>query len=463
MSTTTLRNFLVETPDAAGSTPNVPRPPVSAVGTSGLSSKANGLYRFHDQIIVACDDETMYRIADSSPLLAVPLTFTSDSASYLRGGKRPVFTEDPSDVFAAAGGRIVKWTPGTTNAAQITTSNAPVEVTHVAYLGQRLVANERATDAGKHRFYFAGLGDGSDTTWTALGFQTAEGRPDEVVALYENTSELFVFGASTIQVYGISEDPNAPFSPQNTVNIGLHANYSPVLIDDRFAMVDAERRIVLTDGRSVEIISDDIESWLRANTVSDAWGFRATFDKWDLLIYQFPTAKRTLTYNLKTKAWADWSRLDDGVVREMLFHAHAFRTSDKVHLFGSSTASDIDKLGTGIGQDYGTDPVLCERVTGVHRFGSRKRKRSRRVIPLMQRGVSGPSGTADSLEIRVRDDGGSWSDWIQVSTGNDGDTDQHAYVHHGGVFVGRQYHLRYAGTDTAAIVEVEDDVEELDS
>ncbi len=464
MNTSVLRNWRVETPDGAEVTPNVPRKPISAADVDGLTDPVNGLFRFKNQMLATCEDGFVYRVSDVVPDLAVPLTFVATGTSYLDGGRRPVFAEDPSDAFMAAGGRILKWTPGDVAAAHITSSNAPTNATHICVIGQRLISNDLATDAKRHQFFFTDLGDGSDSSWgSGLNNQVAEARPDEIVALYENTSELFVFGASTLQVYGIGTDPVAPFSQANTLNVGLYAVYSPTRVDDRFAFIDNRRRIVMSDGRQVEVISDDIESWLRANDIEDAWGWRETSDRWDILFFHFAAARRTLGYNLKTKAWFDESRFDGAVTREMPIGAYAYRESDNVHLYGSSIASAIYQRSTSAGTDRGTDVVVCERMTGVHRFDSYKRKRSNRIRCVLRRGTSGPSGSADVLEVRVRDDGEDWSEWEQVSIGNDGDQIQYVDVFLGGVFVGRQYHFRYAGTDDTALIEAHDEVQELDT
>jgi len=463
-NTQVLRNFRQETADGEDNTANVPRYPISAYTTTNLTDTVKGIYRFKTHVVAICADGYAYQIDDINPTLPVALTVAGTATSIIGGGKRAVFAEDASDCFVACGAGIYKWAAGTALMAAISDGSSsafPEVCTHVAVIGQRVVANDKRSATNRQRFFYSDLGDGGDSTWTALGFQTAEGRSDEVVAVYENTAELFVFGTSTTQVYSVGSDPVAPFAPSNTMNVGLHAYYSPVLVDDRFAMVDNFRRIILTDGRQFEIISDDIEGWLAANTINDAFGWRERSDRYDLLFFQFPTAHKTFVYNLKTKRWSEDAMTTGATTDLMPIGGYAYRESDNTHLFGSSTASAIYSRATSRGLDLGSNPIICERMTGVHRHGSYKHKRSGRVRTVCRRGTSGPTGTSDVLEVRVRNDGGDWSDWQQHDIGNDGDAVQHVDSFFGGVFVGRVYHTRYAGTDDTALIEVNDELEEV--
>lgn len=448
--------------DASGA--NVPRPAIiSRTATSLGASPVIGVYPFQGNILVVTADRYIYKVSSSAPTLAVPLS-SSTATSQLDGTGRPVFAEDASDVFIAGGGAIQKWTPGTALAVRLG-GTAPTRVSHVAVLGQRLVANNTTDQTTKDNFYWSDAGDNNDSVFNALSVANAEARPDDIVGIYENTSELFIFGETTLQVYSIGSDPLAPFDRANTLNLGCAGIYSPTRIDEtRFALLDERLRIVATDGRSVEPIGDAIENTLRAmSDPTDCWGFRRTSVSYDELVMQFPTAMRTLVCDLRTRKWRDDEYYSAGTQQPMPFGGYAFWPALRTHVYGSSlSAGGLYELSATTRADLG-GPLLCERTTGWGDLGSSNRKRYGRVRCVLRRGTVAVTGTPGAMEIRVQDDGGAWSGWSQASIGNEGDGNQTVDFFMGGVGRRRRYGLRYAGSDDTALVSVIQHAEVLGS
>lgn len=439
---------------------NVPRPALSAAGVVGLTYPIIGAYRFQTNLIVVTSDRYIYRIPESGPTIAIPLS-TSTASTQLDGTARPTFAEDSSTVFIAGGGYISRWEVGMPSPTQITAGSAPTRVTHVACIGQRVIANNRATQTTKDEFFWSDLGDGSDGTWGALSYAVAEARPDDVLAVYENTAEAFVFGESTLQVYQTGGDALNPFEPVNTLNLGLGAAYSPVQLDTAFAMITDDGRVVRTDGRTVEKLPGGAEHLIRSfSTYADAWGWRERVNQHDLLVFHFPTASRTLEFDLDAGTWSERKVYDAGLNSDFAVGAYAYWPTLRQHWFGSSASAAFYVTSATATTDYTGYPVMCERVTGRHDHGTAKRKRSSRIRAVLKRGTAGPSATPGVLEVRVDDDG-VLSEWDQVSIGNDGDTIQTRDLFLSGVFYTRAYHIRYAGESQTALVALYDDVQEL--
>lgn len=445
--------------DASGA--NIPRPGLATYISAGLpASPVIGAYIFQSYLILVTEDRYLWRISSAAPTLAVALS-TATATTQLDGSARPVFAEDASDVFVAGGGEVQKWTPGGATAVRLG-GTAPLRVTHVANLGQRLVTNDTSDPTTKDEIFWSDAFDANDNVFNPLSVSNAEARTDDVRAIYENTSELFVFGESTLEVYGIGVDPTAPFERANAINLGISGIYSPTRIDEsRFSLLDDQTRFVVTDGRSVEVISDAIESDIRAmSDPTDVWCFRRTADRFDELVCQFPSARRTLVYDLRTKRWTDDKYFENATQQPMPFGAYAKWPALGAHIYGSSlTAGGLYQLSTTARADL-SNPLLCERTTGWHNHGSDKRKASSRVRAVIRRGTVTLGTTPGAVEFRVQNDGGAWSNWKQGSVGNAGDGYQTLDFYFGGVFRRRRYGIRYAGADDTAVISVVDMVEE---
>lgn len=449
--------------DGAGT--NIPRPPIVAHTITGINSGTTiiGLYEYRDDLIVVGSDRYVYRVSWTTPNVATPLSVSSDTATQLGGTTRPTFAEDPSDLFIAGGGRILRYTPGAPDCEAFSTG--PENATHVIGIGQRIVANDTTSATERNQFFWSDLGDGSDSTWDALAFATAEARPDEVVAVYENTDEVFVFGATTLQVYGIGVDATIPFDKVNTVNVGCGARYSPVRIDNEFAFIDETGRIVMNGGHSDEVrdIGKAIVTEIRSmSTYADAFGWRERDGRYDMLCFHFPTEGRTFEFDLDREIWAERKRYDaaQSLQQPMPIGAYCYWSRLKLHMFGRDDTNGLAKIDASVGTEL-TGPLLCERTTGYHDHGIANKKRSYGVRAVCRRGTAGPTATPGVVEMRVQDDGRLWTSWRSKSIGNDGDNEPSVPFFFGGVFRRRRYDLRYAGSNETSVVEVTDNVVEL--
>ena len=441
---------------------NVPRPPMAAYSLTGITAGTTviGAYEFRGDLVLVGSDRAIYLIQRSAPATAIALS-TASASTRLDGTGRPVFAEDASDLFIAGGGEIQKWDGGGTTARL---GAGPSICTHVTSIGQRLVATDAADPTTSTQFFYSDLGDGSDASWGVLNYQTAESRPDKVLAVYENTSELFVFGETTLEVYGIGIDPAAPFDRINTVNVGLGAVYSPVRFDDTWMFLDDSRRFVRSDGHSntIEPFGDDIVTLVRSmGTVSDAFGWRERQGRYDLAVWHFPTEGRTFEFSPAEKRWSERAVYDVTADRKPApIGCYAFWSSRQKHIIGRNDTNGLATIDDSAASDLGL-PLLCERRTGWSDYGIKKRKRSTRLIVTCRRGQADQGTTPGALEIRKQDDGGNWSGWKSVPLGVKGDGNPTGLVHLGGVFRRRRLDLRCSASVPYSLVSVVDDVEEV--
>lgn len=436
------------------------RPGLVTYTTTGLGSAALiGLYRFKTYIIGVDSDRKIYALPDSAPTAWTSLS-DATSATKLDGSRRPVFAEDPSDLFIVGGGSIQKWT-GTGLTARL---GAGPQASHIVNLGQRLVAND-LTSPG--RVLWSDLGDGSDGTWQALSFGTAEARPDPIVSISENTAELILKGSSTLETWAISPDALSPFERIVTINVGELAPYSNIRWGNDYAFLaqdDGRRCFVKSNGRGFEVLSEAIDKDLaELSTVDDCFGFREDTKQFACLVWAFPTEGRTFVYDYRTKKWGE-RKYYDGVAFNTTWpvSCHAYWPAQNLNLVGASTGAAVYQLDPTVRSDL-SGTLLSERITGWTDHGSPNTKRSVRVRVTMRRGTAPLGGVDGQIEVAVDNDGKGFGQFRTISTGQPGDRRSHVDLYFGGIFQRRRYWIRYSGTDDVSIVSLHDDVVDLDA
>ena len=178
---------------------NTQRPAFTDTETTGMGAfPINGAYRWRTWVIFVDADRKLWAMSEGAPYTVVGIS-DSTAATQLAGVRRPVFAEDGLPRLVIAGGNtILQWT-GTGLCSALITSGITPNATHVAYLGQRLIAN----DVSRPREWFwSDIGDGSHQSWNAANFTTPDASPDDVVAVYASLREAYVFGERSLQVVG---------------------------------------------------------------------------------------------------------------------------------------------------------------------------------------------------------------------------------------------------------------------
>lgn len=442
-------------PDVTGT--NHVRPGIVAYASTGLgSSPFVGLYRWKTWIVGVTADRKMWALPDAFPTAWTAIS-DATAATKVDGTSLPVFAESISSLYVAGGGQIQKWT-GVGLSARL---GAGPACTHICNVSQRLIANDLINS---DRIEYSDIGAGSDTSWGALSFESAEARPDALFAVYEATAEMLLFGGSSTEVFGISVDPLIPFQRVTVLDIGISAPYSPIRIDGAYAWLDDRRRFVLSqDRRGYEVISDAIEKQLRGlTTIADCFGYREETDEYSLLVWIFPTAGVAFAYDYTAKKWSERNTYNAATQLQgpWAVSAYAYWPPQNKHLVGTTTAG-LYSLDTATRTDLG-GTILCERVTGWQDFGTTGRKRSAGVRVTIHRGVTPLAAVEGQLEVAVDNDGAGFGDFRTIALGLPGDTRSWYDLTFGGVFTRRRYWIRYSGTDDMSLVSIADNVAQLE-
>jgi len=424
--------------------------------TTGTSTGIIGAYVWKNvtdalyYVVYVRADRTIWAL-NLQTLALQTLSSTSDTTTTLQGGASHVaWAEDSQRLIIAGGGALQQWTGvGLTSRLATYTfavNQPPTAATHVVSIGNYLVANNATTP---NLLLWSNLGDGSHSLWNPLNFNTADADPDPIVALYPSLREVLAFGSKTLQVFSLGADPNLPFATAVSLNVGCVAPYSPVQLDNAYAWLDDTRRIVVSNGRGYEVLSDDINKLLRdLGTVTDCFGFRARMAYWDLAVWVFPTEGKAFVYDLNRKQWCQWrgwNGADD--YAGVRISCYAPYPQGNLHIVGDPSYENLWTLDGASFSDTGPGlPIVAERVTQRLDFETASRKRCRRVRFFVKRGQASSSATEPAyLDVAKRDDDGPWNAATRVNLGLQGDYTSFRDWYPGGIYRRRQYRIRFSG------------------
>lgn len=432
--------------------------------SGAVASQVDG---FGVSLVYVSDAGDLYA-AGNHPTLKRVYTVTSGgvvdrtvaSGYKLSGTRRPTVAETEAMLVFAAGDDPCKLPFASLQASAL--GGTPPKATHVIANSSRLLVNNALTDLGRVNYsdQAAGSSITGHETWSGIsaGFFTAEARPDPVLALHENTNEVFAFGRTSLQHF--APDGTTTYAPVTTKESGIAAPYSVIKVDQNFAWLDHQRRIVLSDGRSLKVLSDDIHGdILGMGAVDDCYGFRVVTGTAECLVWTFPTDGRTYAYQVGA-GWGQWSGYDyvSASWRPLTISAHCLKPGTTTNIVGTSTGH-IRELSDQVTSDDGT-VILASSRTGFSDRGSPQLKECKRVMVTLRRGESvsspGPVGY-----LKYRDNLGPWSVAFPCGFGSIGDNEAVLTFRSLGTYRTRQWQFEFSGDVEFSLVSVVEEYEVL--
>lgn len=421
-----------------------------------------GLYSTNDSQLFAIGgtplSRKIYKISGGSAI-----NLSSPPASSLTGDSRPTFTETEV-FFIIAGGNDIQKVRLDTNASSRLGGSPPFS-SHVAANSSRLLANDVTIDRTKVRF--SGISQGTVVTtghemWDNTGivedggFFTAEARPDNVVAVHENTNEIFVWGTDNVQVF--VPDSSLIFAPAATREFGCIAPYSIIKKDQEFIWLDQHRRFVYSDGRTFQQIEKPIKRQLDSlSTVSDCFGYRVLLGHIDCFVWTFPTDGTTFAYQVGG-GWSTWNGYDtaQGNFKVLSVLSHHLRRDGGVNVVGTSSGK-IGKFSQTAYDDLGE--LIVSRVdSGFIDRGTDNLKQCKAIKIAIRRGQN----STESLgQLEWRDNTGPWNGPLRIDTGQTGDDYIVKEFRSLGTYRRRQYRWTFSDSVNLALVKVSEDFEIL--
>jgi hypothetical protein len=446
-----------------------------------------GMMPFGDVLVFVTGARELYALTPGGVVQA--LSTRGAEGTLLAGAARPSMIAGRRLMVVAGGAQIQTWDGASLQSRRLLNtgdgvdpapSYPPPDAAFLSAIAQRLVACPPGISG---QIWWSGPLENYENWDAALGgasYIQAAAKPDPIVAMLDNTNEVFAFGAETLQVFApaaLAVDVNDPnvlldFAPSRTMNLGTVSPYSVVAIDDMFAMLDRQRRIVITDGRTFKDVSVPVAQILRDLTsITDMWGFRMRFGRFDCLIWMFPTDGFGLIYDANTSKWAEWRSYKWPTTTSPNTPPTitcAYNWAEKsLFLVGTSDGkiAQLDDLASTDGWSGSFAPIMVELVSGFTDHGSTSQKHCRTLmlkfkrtwaaLPATSPGLS-PSG---HVRISKRDNQGTWHivKDIELST----NPNPCVQLRSLGVYRTRQWKVEYTGQDEIQLVSAQEEFEIL--
>jgi hypothetical protein len=413
-----------------------------------------GLFYWPDKdIFVSVSNDTVEILIESGTTLSV--IGGTASGNLVSGYGKPIaFASDGTRVFLANGGVIHDVTTlGVLT--PLADTDAPQYVTHLAFLdGYILAINDGERGDGK--FYNSVVTDGE--SWSALGFQSAEGSPDNLQSLQVVQRQIYLLGTDSTEIW--ENDGVTPFSriPGGLIEIGCLARYSPVKRGNSLIWLSHTKQFVEFTGTAVKFLSSRYDKELAEFTnVRDCIGGYLLHGGQEYCLFHFPTEDRTLVYNPALEDWCEWMVWDS---LRSEWGAYDFRCSARdlnsgQTFVGKGSAQIIAALDSDSRVDFSSSAVSAPfkflRRTGWIDFGTSNQKRIEAVQFRAKRGTAFDPSTTPKLMMRYRNDGKTlWSNEKEISLGATGETNHHIRLKRLGVCRSRQFEI--SATDDVPIV-----------
>lgn len=431
--------------------------PETVIDSNGIT----GVYAANDSQLFAIGgtsgNRRIFKIENGS---STSLSTTANST--LRGSGRPTFTETEVFVIVAGGSDIQKVHLVTNLSTRL--GGSPPQATHVAANSSRLLANDATVDRTKVRF--SGISQGTvvttgHETWTIGtsddgGFFTAEARPDDVVAIAENTNEIFVWGKDNVQVF--VPDATNIFAPAATREFGTVAPYSIIKKDQDFFWLDHNRRFVYSDGRTFKNLEKPIKKKIDSfDRVDDCFGYRVLLGHIDCFVWTFPSAGVTFAYQMEG-GWSEWHGWDLAQSNFKPFQvlSHHLRRDGGINVVGT-ISGNVGKLSQTSYDDLG-DLIVSRVDSGFIDHGTNNSKFCRAIKISARRGEN---STVPFGRLEWRDGTGNFNGPIYIGFGSTGDNHIVKEIRSLGTYRHRQWRFTFSDSANLSLVKVIEDFDIL--
>lgn len=384
--------------------------PAMLIGTPGLrllldaGSVVRALYTASNGTLYAVCGNILYSISSSWVKTSLgTLLSSSGMVSIADNGVQMMIVDGSS-------GYILTFSSNTF--AQITDPDMP-KANNVKFIDGYFMLNQANTG----RFWITSLYDGF--TIDSLDFATAEGSPDNLLAIEVLRRQAWLFGTESIQVYFDSGDVNFPFSPINGVFIetGIAATFSLAKADQTLFWLgknkDGQGVVYMASGyQPLRISTTAIETAIQSyGDISSAVGFG--YQQEGATFYVLNFSGQTWVYDIATKMWHERAYFNNGFFERYRANTHTYFNNTHVvgdYSNGKIYALDLDyfyddtqprkwlrssphiakelkyihydnfqvdlEVGVGTNTGQGIDPTIVVRASndGGHSFGNERYK-----------------------------------------------------------------------------------------
>lgn len=302
---------------------------------------------------------------------------------------------------------------------EITDSDFP-DASQVVFMDGYFIVIQR----NSQNFRISDLYDG--TAWNALDFSTVEASPDQLVSIFADHSDLWLFGADKTEVFENSGDADFPFTriPGAIVEQGCLAPFSVAKVGQSLMWLGSNFRgagtVWASQGYTAQRVSTHaVEFAIQGYTSpEDAVAYSYQEEGHEFYVLTFVTDNATWVYDITTGLWHE-----RGYWNPPSFEAH--RGKWHVYAFGKHLVGDHSngKIYESSLDTYDDDGDEIKRLRIAPHISHEHQWIFHSLLHIdMQVGVGVPGGQGADPQMMMRfsDDGGNtWSNTQQVDIGQD--------------------------------------------
>jgi len=259
------------------------------------------------------------------------------------------------------------------------------------------------------QFFISALND--TTSYAALDFATAESEPDNLVRVFAINNELWLFGQSTIEIWGNTGNVDFPFERirGTYIEVGCQAKYSVVNDQEGIFWLGDDNSIYQGLGYQARRISTHpIEKAIDDYSVkNDAFAMFYIQEGHRFYCLTFPTENKTWCYDTTTELWHERSSRNPLTLIPEKWAANSLSYFAGLNLVGSANTGKLFELDLETYTEDGIE-ITAEAISATI-FKNYNRMHSNRLTLIMDTGVGiDGSGQGDDPEIMLQtsSDGG---------------------------------------------------------
>lgn len=277
-------------------------------------------------------------------------------------------------------------------------------VTSVAYINGYFLASR----ADSQRFYWSAILDGA--SWDGLDYASAERGPDNIVAIWVVSDQIWIFGENTTEIWVPTGDSTTPFQRVDgrLFDKGCMSRDTIARFDNSVLWVGHDGIVYRGDTNPVRVSNHSVEEAIAASEASDLRGW--AFPWVGHIFYALATARGTFVFDAATQQWCEFASYGRTVWRAHL----------GLYLNGEVYAGDdqIGRIWRLADQSFTDDEEIVEAAwtTVIAEQGY-----CDNLIVDMSVGLERVPTAEPIVECRIsRDGGNTFSDYRRASLGKMG-------------------------------------------
>lgn len=283
------------------------------------------------------------------------------------------------------------------------------------------------SEADTAKFWISNLNDG--LTWDSADFTTVESSPDDLVAVYSDSSNLWAFGSKSVEIFRNTGASPFPFQRINGafIETGCAAAKTIQELDNTMYWLGTDENgdsiVWRAQGyNAVRVSTQAIERKIAESTnftESYAWTYHERGHAFYCL--QVKGLNTTLVLDVSTMQWHERVYRNPTTNAEEQHRGANHIFFNQMHLVGDRENSNVYKMSLDVYTDNG-DTIVRKRISP--HYDEEKRLISHAQIELdmeVGQGLQSGQGSDPQIMMRYSDDGGhTWSNELWRDLGKVG-------------------------------------------